>query len=55
MKKEIKLGTITLFIVGLIFLPSCTTNKICSKPTRREIKKAMSYSTWKYVVPSIKN
>ena len=55
MKKEIKLGTITLFIIGLISFSSCTTNKICSKPTRKELKKAMSYSTWKYVVPSIKN
>ena len=52
MKKETRLVIIVLI---LIFLASCTTNKICSKPTRKELKKAMSYSTWKYVVPSIKN
>ena len=54
MKKETKSGII-LLTVGLIFSFVSCTNKICKTPTKREIRKAMSYSTWKYVMPSFKN
>jgi hypothetical protein len=58
MKKEIQSGIITLLLVALalllLTLVSCSP-KICKTPTRREIAKGMSYSSWQYILPNTKN
>ena len=42
-------------LIMLVVLASCSSNRtICKTPTRREINKAMSYSSWQYAQPSIK-
>jgi hypothetical protein len=35
----------------LVVASSCTTRQIAKTPTRREIKKAMRYSTSDYIMP----
>ena len=44
---------LTTFVI-ISLLSGCTTNKIYSKPTRRQINKGMSYADWRYIMPSIK-
>jgi hypothetical protein len=43
---------IVIIMMGLINgLMSCSTRQITHRPTHREIKRAMKYSTWKYIHP----
>ncbi len=39
------------FILVILSLFSCTSSKISSKPTKREINRAMKYSTSNYYLP----
>ena len=54
MTKEIKAGIITILLVTiallLLTLVGCSP-KICSTPTKKQINKAMSYSSWEYILP----
>ena len=46
---------IVILMMGLINgLMSCTSTKIAHTPTRREINRAMKYSTSDYIMPHIK-
>jgi len=40
-----------LIIIVVALTTSCTTYKIASKPTKRQIKKAMKHSSWEYPLP----
>jgi len=42
------------YIILLFILASCTTRQIAHTPTRREINKAMRYSTSEYIQPTIR-
>lgn len=42
------------YIILLFILTSCCTRQIAHTPTRREINKAMKYSTSQYIQPTIK-
>jgi hypothetical protein len=42
---------IVIIVGALVMFTSCTTNKICNTPTKKQINKAMSYSSWEYVMP----
>jgi hypothetical protein len=46
---------ITLVVVATILasLASCSTRSIAHTPSKREIRKAMSYSTWEYAQPAV--
>jgi hypothetical protein len=44
-----------IFISLCAMTSCCGTSSICKKPTKRELKKAMSYSSWEYVAPSLKS
>jgi hypothetical protein len=45
----------TIVFCSFGFLIGCSNPRVAyKKPTKREIKKAMSYSTWEYSQPSIK-
>jgi len=32
---------------------SCSTSNLAHKPSKREIRRAMSYSTWEYAQPAV--
>lgn len=54
--KENKIDTLTLIVIMFLImalingLMSCS-NKICKTPTKKQIKRAMKYSTWEYNMP----
>lgn len=42
-------------VIILIFISSCYPDRrIAHTPSRKEINKAMSYSSWEYAIPSHK-
>ena len=43
-----------LIIIVVALTTSCTTYKIASKPSKRQIKKAMKHSSWEYPLPKLK-
>lgn len=54
--KQNKMETLTLIIIMFILMALINSligcsNKICKTPTRKQIKRAMKYSTWKYTIP----
>ena len=56
MKQLLAIKTIILLaIIAIIALSSCSTSNLAHKPSRREIREAMSYSTSDYTMPRIKN
>ncbi len=43
----------TLSIIVIIFMSSCSKSMYSyKKPTRRQIKEGMKYSTWEYKLPT---
>ena len=48
---KIAMIAITLGTLALITMSSCRTNKLCNRPTKKQINKAMSYSSWEFVLP----
>lgn len=58
MKQEQSLsGLVLMLIIALMLvansLMSCSTRSIAHTPSKREIRKAMSYSTWEYSQPEV--
>ena len=42
-----------ILLIMLLSMVSCTSSRISSKPTRREMNRAMKYSTSDYKMPSV--
>jgi hypothetical protein len=52
--KTTDLILIIILMMGLINgLTSCSSTKIAHTPTKREIKRAMKYSTSEYIMPYV--
>ena len=45
---------VTLIIIAAVLVSSCSTSNLAHTPSRREIRKAMSYSTSDYAMPEVK-
>jgi hypothetical protein len=43
-----------ILIALIITTASCSMRSIAHTPTRREINRAMKYSTWQYEMPRVK-
>lgn len=58
MKQEQSLSGLALMLIIAVMLianslMSCSTRSIAHTPSKREIRKAMSYSTWEYSQPEV--
>lgn len=56
MKQSIIRLTIYVTIAAgltIVLLTSCSTSNLAHKPSNREIRRAMSYSTWEYALPVV--
>ena len=58
MKQEQSLSGLVLMLIIAVMLiasslMSCSTRSIAHTPSKREIRKAMSYSTWEYAQPAV--
>jgi hypothetical protein len=58
MKQEQSLSGLVLMLIIAVMLiasslMSCSTRSIAHTPSKREIRKAMSYSTWEYSQPRV--
>ena len=52
MKQLLAIKTIILLaIIAIVALSSCSTRSLAHTPSKREIRKAMSYSTSEYAMP----